>query len=273
MGVLSKRMLNWARKKVKEGYYKSEIAEALFVSPTTVQVALKGFNPPKREPLVYNGKTKKERNEFIKTKYYEGYLQIEIAKAVGMQQAVLNQLIKRKRYEKKPKEKLVYDFDAEVNKKNPRYFKMVEISDKEFRRETMEEYEDDAIVTEVNGDIYVAVNDKTEEDIVIPFEFYEKKEENENICCNKVDAVQADDSAEVFHKYMFIPMFGKIELIKVELTAQNRVKLKKKHRGIFEIEIPLKEENESKAYYIAQKLYDRYKFEQEDIDLELPIKE
>lgn len=177
MGLLSKRMLKWARQKVEEGYYKKEIAEALFVSPSTVQVALKGVNPPKREPLVYSGKTKKERNEFIKTKYYEGYLQIEIAEAVGMHQAVLNQLIKRKKYKKKPKEKLVYDFDAEVNEKTPRYFKMVEITGKEFRDETMEDYEDEEVIAEVNGVIYVAVNDKAEEDIVIPFEFYERKEE------------------------------------------------------------------------------------------------
>lgn len=177
MGVLNKRMLRWARKKVKEGYYKSEIAEALFVSPSTVQVALKGFNPPKREPLIYNGKTKKERNDFIKTKYYEGYLQIEIAKAVGMQQAVLNQFIKRHHYKKKPKEKLVYDFNAEVNEKKPRYFKMVEIDGKEFRDETMEDYEGEAIVAKVDGVVFVAINDKAEEDIVIPFEFYERKEE------------------------------------------------------------------------------------------------
>lgn len=177
MGVLSKRMLNWARKKVKEGYYKSEIAEALFVSPSTVQIALKGFNPPKREPLVYSGKTKKERNEFIKTKYYEGYLQIEIAKAVGMHQAVLNQFIKRKKYKKKPKEKLAYDFDAEVNEKKPRYFKMVEITGKEFRDETMEDYEDEAVVARVKNVIYATVNDTAEEDIIIPFEFYERKEE------------------------------------------------------------------------------------------------
>lgn len=111
--VLSDKMIEWAKEKVKEGYYKSEIAEALFVSPVTVQVALKGIEPPKREPLSYNGTSKAERNEFIKEKLYEGYQQNEIAEAVGMHIANISQLIKRNGYKKKPKAKLVYDSSKE----------------------------------------------------------------------------------------------------------------------------------------------------------------
>lgn len=55
-----------------------------------------------------------------------------------------------------------------------RYFKVIEIDEKEFGRETMEELEDnDALIVSVSGDIYVAVDEQEEEEITIPLDYFE----------------------------------------------------------------------------------------------------
>lgn len=55
-----------------------------------------------------------------------------------------------------------------------RYFKVIEIDEKEFGRETMEEIEDnDALIVSVGGDIYVAVDEQEEEEITIPLDYFE----------------------------------------------------------------------------------------------------
>ena len=55
-----------------------------------------------------------------------------------------------------------------------RYFKVVEIDEKEFESETMEDLEDnDALIVSVSGDIYVAVDEREEEEITIPLDYFE----------------------------------------------------------------------------------------------------
>lgn len=54
-----------------------------------------------------------------------------------------------------------------------RYFKVVEIDEKEFGRETMEELEDNELVVSVGCDVYVAVDEQEEEEITIPLDCFE----------------------------------------------------------------------------------------------------
>lgn len=54
-----------------------------------------------------------------------------------------------------------------------RYFKVVEIDEREFGRETMEELEDNELIVSVSGDVYVAVDEQEEEEITIPLDCFE----------------------------------------------------------------------------------------------------
>lgn len=54
-----------------------------------------------------------------------------------------------------------------------RYFKVVEIEEKEFEHETMEELEDDELIVSVNGDVYIAVDEQEEVEITIPLDCFE----------------------------------------------------------------------------------------------------
>ena len=56
-----------------------------------------------------------------------------------------------------------------------RYFKVVEIDEKEFESETMEELEDDELVVWVSGNVYVAVDEQEEEEITIPLDCFERE--------------------------------------------------------------------------------------------------
>lgn len=88
----------------------------------------------------------------------------------------------------------------------------------------------------------------------------------------EVDAVKIDGTVKVYYNYIFARLCGKLELVDVKLTTKNKAKIKKTCRS-FDVEIPMKEENEPKACYIAEKLYERYKFLSEEMDLELMIEE
>lgn len=106
-------MIKWAKEKFKEGYLQIEIAEALFVAPITVRPHLKGLKHKAKPKLVYKGTTKKERDEFVKQKYYAGYQQNEIAQAIGMHPMTVHTIISRNNFQQKPRPKLVYDFSQE----------------------------------------------------------------------------------------------------------------------------------------------------------------
>ena len=54
-----------------------------------------------------------------------------------------------------------------------RYFKVVEIDEREFGRETMEELEGNELIVSVSGDVYVAVDEQEEEEITIPLDCFE----------------------------------------------------------------------------------------------------
>lgn len=54
-----------------------------------------------------------------------------------------------------------------------RYFKVVEIDEREFGRETMEELEDNELIVSVSGDVYVAVDEQEEVEITIPLDCFE----------------------------------------------------------------------------------------------------
>lgn len=58
-------------------------------------------------------------------------------------------------------------------KRMNRYFKVVEIDEKEFEHETMEELEDDELIVQVQNNIFVAVNEQEEEEITIPLDCFE----------------------------------------------------------------------------------------------------
>lgn len=81
-----------------------------------------------------------------------------------------------------------------------RYFKVIEIEEKEFGRETMEELEDnDALIVSVGGDIYVAVDEQEEEEIIIPLDCF-KMEENKIYCehCGKeIDPMRDYDNLQI----------------------------------------------------------------------------
>lgn len=53
-----------------------------------------------------------------------------------------------------------------------RYFKMVEIEEKEFESETMEQLEDNELIISVNGDVYVAIDEEQEDEISIPLDCF-----------------------------------------------------------------------------------------------------
>lgn len=94
----------------------------------------------------------------------------------------------------------------------------------------------------------------------------------DDIVAYEVDAAKVDESVKVFHNYVFTSFLGKIELVDVRFTTKNQAKIKKTCHS-FDVEIPMKEENEPKACYIAEKLYERYKFLPEEMDLELMVEE
>lgn len=54
-----------------------------------------------------------------------------------------------------------------------RYFKVVEIDEKEFENETMEELEDDELIVQVQNNVFVAVNEQEETEITIPLDCFE----------------------------------------------------------------------------------------------------
>lgn len=54
-----------------------------------------------------------------------------------------------------------------------RYFKVVEIDEKEFESETMEELEDDELIVQVQNNVFVAVNEQEETEITIPLDCFE----------------------------------------------------------------------------------------------------
>lgn len=54
-----------------------------------------------------------------------------------------------------------------------RYFKVVEIDEKEFERETMEELEENELIVSVSGDVYVAVDEQEEAGITVPLDCFE----------------------------------------------------------------------------------------------------
>lgn len=88
----------------------------------------------------------------------------------------------------------------------------------------------------------------------------------------EVDEVKVNGDVKVFHNYIFTRFLRELELVDVKLTTDNRAKLKKKCRN-FDIEIPLKEEDKTQAYKIARALYEAYKFEPGDLDLEWEVEE
>ena len=57
-------------------------------------------------------------------------------------------------------------------KRMNRYFKMVEIEEKEFESETMEQLEDNELIISVNGDVYVAIDEEQEDEISIPLDCF-----------------------------------------------------------------------------------------------------
>ena len=54
-----------------------------------------------------------------------------------------------------------------------KYFKVVEIDEKEFEHETMEELEDDELIVQVQNNVFVAVNEQEETEITIPLDCFE----------------------------------------------------------------------------------------------------
>ena len=54
-----------------------------------------------------------------------------------------------------------------------RYFKVVEIDEKEFESETMEEFENNELIVPVGCDVYVAVDEEQEDSISIPLDCFE----------------------------------------------------------------------------------------------------
>lgn len=60
-------------------------------------------------------------------------------------------------------------------KRMNRYFKVVEIDEKEFEHETMEELEDDELIVQVQNNVFVAVNEQEETEITIPLDCFERE--------------------------------------------------------------------------------------------------
>ena len=58
-------------------------------------------------------------------------------------------------------------------KRMNRYFKVVEMDEKEFESETMEELEGNELVVSVGCDVYVAVDEEQEDEISIPLDCFE----------------------------------------------------------------------------------------------------
>ena len=56
-----------------------------------------------------------------------------------------------------------------------KYFKIVEIDEKEFERETMEELEDNELIVQVQNNVFVAVNEQEETGITIPLDCFERE--------------------------------------------------------------------------------------------------
>lgn len=54
-----------------------------------------------------------------------------------------------------------------------RYFKVVEIDEREFEHETMEELEDDELIVQVQNNVFIAVNEQEETEITIPLDCFE----------------------------------------------------------------------------------------------------
>lgn len=54
-----------------------------------------------------------------------------------------------------------------------KYFKVVEIDEKEFESETMEELEGNELVVSVGCDVYVAIDEEQEDEISIPLDCFE----------------------------------------------------------------------------------------------------
>lgn len=68
---------------------------------------------------------------------------------------------------------ILEDKPKEEMKAMARYFKVVEIDEREFGRETMEELEDNELIVSVSGDVYVAVDEQEEVEITIPLDCFE----------------------------------------------------------------------------------------------------
>lgn len=68
---------------------------------------------------------------------------------------------------------ILEDKPKEEMKTMARYFKVVEIDEREFGRETMEELEDDELIIQVQNNVFVAVNEQEETEITIPLDCFE----------------------------------------------------------------------------------------------------
>ena len=68
---------------------------------------------------------------------------------------------------------ILEDKPKEEMKAMARYFKVVEIDEREFGRETMEELEDNELIVQVQNNVFVAVNEQEETEITIPLDCFE----------------------------------------------------------------------------------------------------
>jgi hypothetical protein len=68
---------------------------------------------------------------------------------------------------------ILEDKPKEEMKAMAKYFKVVEIDEKEFESETMEELEGNELVVSVGCDVYVAVNEEQEDEFSIPLDCFE----------------------------------------------------------------------------------------------------
>ena len=68
---------------------------------------------------------------------------------------------------------ILEDKPKEEMKAMARYFKVVEIDEKEFESETMEELKDDELIVQVQNNVFVAVNEQEETEITIPLDCFE----------------------------------------------------------------------------------------------------
>lgn len=54
-----------------------------------------------------------------------------------------------------------------------KYFKIVEVDEKEFKNETMEEFYGSELVVSVEDVVYVAIDEEREEEMAVPLDFFE----------------------------------------------------------------------------------------------------